>query len=125
MIGLSRLRLALSRNPDAGFPEGDDRYGYLIVAPLNHEGHIDLPTWRAHRARCTVTRLTPDTPAHAQGWLVHREGAWHIHYGQTSDGPDEHFDHLGDHRLFVGDYLTISSPNGAALVYQIIEQVDA
>ena len=34
MIGLSRLRLALSRNPDAGFPEGDDRYGYLIVAPI-------------------------------------------------------------------------------------------
>jgi hypothetical protein len=35
MIGLTRVILRLGRNPDAGLPDGDDNYGYVIHAPLD------------------------------------------------------------------------------------------
>jgi hypothetical protein len=124
MRHLSHIKLTLSRNPDAGFPEGDSRYGYLVVAPLNQEGLIDLETWRENRARCTVIRFTPDAASHADGWLSHRNGKWRIHYDETDEGPDEAFDHLSNHRLFIGDYVTITSPIGNELVYQVAENRD-
>ena len=125
MLRLTQLKLILSRNPDAGFPEGDDRYGYVIFAPLNHVGLIDRDQWRAHRADCKVIRFSPDAQANADGLLSHRDGKWHIHYDENDEGPDEAFDHLSDHRLFIGDYVTITSPIGNDLVYQVIENRDA
>jgi hypothetical protein len=125
MQQLTRLTLRLSRNPDAGFPLGDDRYGYVIVAPLDHDGKIDADVWRANRARCTVRRFSPDEKDIADGWLSHRNAKWHIHYDETDEGPDEALDHLADHRLFTGDYVTISNPLGSALVYQVEEHADA
>jgi hypothetical protein len=125
MIGLTHLKLTLSRNPDAGFPEGDSRYGYVIVAPLNRDGLIDVEKWRANRARCTVIRFAPDTESRADGWLSHRNEKWRIHYDEKDEGPDEAFDHLGDHRLFIGDYVTITSPIGNDLVYQVAENRDS
>jgi hypothetical protein len=37
MITLTQIKLILGRNPDAGFPESDERFGYVITAPLTHE----------------------------------------------------------------------------------------
>lgn len=51
MLGLTQSKVILSRNPDTKFPHGDDRYGYVIIAPLTHEGLIDPVAWRANRAR--------------------------------------------------------------------------
>jgi hypothetical protein len=125
MITLTQIKLILGRNPEAGFPEGDDRFGYVITAPLTHEGKIDPDIWRANRARCTVIRFVADSQARADGWLSRSNGDWRIHYDEDEEGPDEAFDHLGDHRLFVGDYVTIKSPIGKALVYQVSENRDA
>jgi hypothetical protein len=125
MLHLTCIKLILSRNPDAGFPEGDSGYGYLIVAPLNHDGLIDIDKWRENRARCTVIRFAPDAESRADGWLSHRNGKWRIHYDESDEGPDEAFDHLSNHRLWIGDYVTITSPIGRELVYQIVENRDA
>jgi hypothetical protein len=125
MITLTRIKLILGRNPDAGFPVGDDRFGYVITAPLTHEGKINPDVWRANRARCTVIRFAADTYDHADGWLSLSNGNWRIHYDEDEEGPDETLDHLGDHRLLIGDYVTITSPIGKALVYQVVENSDA
>lgn len=125
MIGLTQIKLVLGRNPDTGFPEGDDRYGYVIIAPLTHDGLIDPIAWRTNRARCTVIRFSPDTQDHADGRLSHRDGKWRIHYDESDEGPDEAIDHLSSHRLFTGDYVTITGPIGEALVYQVATNSDA
>jgi hypothetical protein len=125
MITLTRIKLILGRNPDAGLPEADDRFGYVITAPLTHEGKIDPDVWRANRARCKVIRFAADSHDHADGWLSLRDGNWHIHYDDDEEGPDEALDRLGDHRLFIGDYVTITSPIGKDLVYQVVENSDA
>ena len=59
-MSLTRVTLRLGRNPDAGFPDGNDNHGYVIVAPLDLEGMLDLELWRDNKASCTVNRFSPD-----------------------------------------------------------------
>ncbi len=120
-MSLMRLVLRLGRNPDAGFPDGDDAHGYVIVAPLDPQGRLDLETWRAHRERCTVVRFTPDDPKDADGWLSHRGDRWFFRYDEEDEGPDEPVYRLGDHTLRVGDYVTIHEADGDDLTYKITE----
>ena len=124
MITLTQLKLILGRNPNAGFPEGDDRYGYVIVAPLTHEGLIDPIAWHASRSKCKVVRFSPDPQERADGWLSHLGGKWRIHYEGADEGSDEAIDNLSEHRLFVHDYVTIKNPVGDALVYQVVDNRD-
>lgn len=49
MSQLKAIVLRLARNPDAGYPLGDDARGYRIVAPLNANGLLDLALWRANK----------------------------------------------------------------------------
>ncbi len=120
-MALTRLTLRLSRNPDAGFPEGDDKYGYVITAPLNKDGKLDADIWRAHKKGCTVIRFAPDDAERADGWLTHRGSNWFFHYDEAHEGPDEPVYKLGDHTLRVGDYVTIHEADGEDLVYKITD----
>lgn len=120
-MSLTRLVLRLGRNPDAGFPEGDDNHGYVLTAPLDKDGRLDLDLWRAHKQACTVIRFSPDEDERADGWLSHRGSHWHFRYDEEDEGPDEPVYRLGDHMLRVGDYVTIHEADGDDLVYKITE----
>ncbi|MCC5996573.1 MAG: hypothetical protein JJU18_09430 [Oceanicaulis sp.] len=120
MASLTRLTMHLSRNPDAGFPDGDERHGYLITAPLDREGRLDVELWRAHKPACTVIRFSPDKSEFADGWLSHRGANWFFRYDEEHEGPDEPLFRLGEHRLRVGDYVTIHEADGDDLVYRIV-----
>jgi hypothetical protein len=123
MTTLTRLILRLGRNPDAGFPEGDDDRGYVLVAPIGKDGKLDAEAWRPHKSACTVRRFTQDHRDDAEGWLSHRGNQWSLRYDDDDEGPDEALFRLGDHRLFIGDYVTIEDPDGQALVYRVSEAV--
>jgi hypothetical protein len=125
MTNLTRLILRLGRNPTKGFPDGDDHQGYVIVAPIGLDGRLDLDAWRANKAACTVRRFTPGHKDDADGWLSHRGQHWVFRYDEDDDGPDENLFRLGDHRLFLGDYVTIQDPDGPALVYRVSEATEA
>jgi hypothetical protein len=106
------LRLARSRN----YPEGSERHGYNILAPLDPEGRIDVETWRQNRERCTVVRHWPGEP-NAYGWLRHQAGGeggatWVIDYDRTSADDDERGYRLGQHRFVVGEYITLAGTEG-------------
>lgn len=124
MRHLTRLTLRLARNPDAGFPDGDPTHGYVIHAPLDREGRLDVEEWRARRTDCTVRRFTPNHAEDADGWLTRRGEAWRIQYDEADEGPDEALHRLGDHLLRPGEYVTIADPDGEALVYQVTEAVE-
>ena len=102
-MSLTRVVMRLGRNPDAGFPDGDNDQGYVVVAPLDKDGRLDLDLWRANKADCTVDRFSPDPAEKADGW------------------PDEPVYRLGDHTLRLGDYLTIHEADGDDLTYKITE----
>lgn len=122
-MSLTRVTLRLGRNPDAGFPDGNDNHGYVIVAPLDLEGMLDLELWRDNKASCTVNRFSPDPDEIADGWLTHRGSYWFFHYDEDREGPDEPVYRLGEHSMRVGDYLTIHEADGDDLTYKITETV--
>jgi hypothetical protein len=54
LMTLSRITLRLARNPGTEFAGGDDRRGYVIVAPLDSKGFLDEAAWKAGKESCTV-----------------------------------------------------------------------
>jgi hypothetical protein len=119
MSTLSRIVLHLARNPDAGFPEGDVKRGYTIVAPLTSEGLIDVEAWRNARAQCTVVRFSPMDDENADGWLTHNGTQWRFHFDEDDEGPDEPLHRLGDHKLMIGEYVSVMGPDRSGLVYRV------
>lgn len=118
--GLTRVILRLGRNPDAGFPEGNDEYGYVVNAPLSSDGKLDSAMWREKKELCTVRRFQPnETPA--DGWLRHRGANWYFWYDEADEGPEEPAFKLGAHQLRPGEYVTIREADGDVLTFRITE----
>lgn len=122
MIGLTRVILRLGRNPDAGFPDGDDNYGYVIQAPLDADGRLDAALWREKKAQCTVRRFHP-REAVADGWLRLRGENWYFWYDEEDEGPAEPVFKLGAHELRPGEYVTVREGDGDILTFRVAESV--
>jgi hypothetical protein len=120
--GLTRVVLRLGRNPDAGFPDGDDHHGYVIVAPLDGDDRLDVELWRARKAACTVRRFHTHEPK-ADGWLRNRGGNWYFWYDEAEEGPEEPVFKLADHPLRPGEYVTIREGDGQVLTFRVAEAV--
>ena len=110
----------LARNP--GFPDGDNNQGYAMIVPLDASDHLDPVEWRQHRDACKVVRFKPGEEADADGLLTHKGGSWFFHYDEPGEGDDESVYRLGDHRLAIGDYLTIHEQNGQSLTYKVTQR---
>jgi hypothetical protein len=122
MIGLTRVILRLGRNPEAGFPDGDDDYGYVIQAPLDADGKLDPDLWREKKAQCTVRRFHP-REAVADGWLRVRGDNWYFWYDEEDEGPAEPLFKLGAHELRPGEYVTVREGDGDVLTFRVAEAV--
>ena len=103
---LKRITMRLGRNP--GYPEGDATQGYILVAPLDKEGRIDLAGWQEHRDKCVVQRFHPDAGERADGWLTHSGSHWRFRYDEAHEGPDEPGYKIGDHVFAAGEYVTFA-----------------
>lgn len=118
--GLTRVILRLGRNPDQGFPEGDDHHGYVLMAPLNADGFLDGDLWASRKQECTVRRFHAVETA-ADGWLRRRGDSWYFWYDEADEGPEEPGWKLGEHRFRVGEYVTIREGHGAPLAFRVTD----
>ena len=118
-MSLKQIVLRLARNPN--HPDGDDRQGYVLIAPLDRDGLIDLEEWRAHRDRCIVKRFHPDPDEVADGWLTHNGSKWRFHYDEAREGPDEAGHRLGDHVFRPGEYVSVAHHGEETLVYRVTD----
>lgn len=116
---LTRIILRLARNP--GFPNGDDTRGYIITAPIDSQGFLQADEWRDCRKACIVEKFQPGEENDADGLLTHRGSHWFVHYDEPEEGDDEPLYRLGDHRLAIGDYVTIHENNGPEMTYRVTE----
>ena len=119
-MSLYQIVLRLARNP--GFPDGDDRQGYVLVAPLDSGDRLDPDTWRENRKACTVIRFKPGDDRDADGLLTHSGSHWFFHYDEVEEGEDEPVFRLGEHRLALGDYVTIHESDGQSLTYRVVQR---
>lgn len=118
--GLTRVVLRLGRNPEQGFPDGDDHHGYVITAPLDADGYLDAKLWTANKEACTVRRFHATETA-ADGWLRRRGETWFIAYDEEDEGPDDVGVGLGTHLFRVGEYVTIRERSGPPLAFQVTD----
>jgi len=101
-----RIRLELAR--EAGHPEGEANIAYILVAPLDDDGHIDAAVWKNHREACRVARQRPDQRDEL-GHLVHRPGgSWAFHYDISGNTPEEVGHHFASQRFAAGEYVSIN-----------------
>lgn len=118
-MSMKQIVLRLARNKDV--PDGDDRQGYVLIAPLSADGKIDLAEWRANKVLCEVRRFHPDPEEQADGRLTHNGSHWRFHYDEDREGADEAGYRLGDHAFRPGEYVTIRSHGAEPLTYIVTE----
>lgn len=120
-MALYQIVLRLARNP--GFPDGDEGQGYILVAPLDARDQLDAQAWRTQRDVCTVVRFKPGDEKDADGRLSHNGANWFFHYDEAREGDDEPVYRLGEHRLAMGDYVTIHESDGQSLTYRVSQRM--
>lgn len=111
------VRLELAREP--AFPSGSHAHGYELVAPLDGDGLLDVEEWRANKARCKVRRFWPDEDDRI-GTLTHNRSHWRFHYGDTPEDDDEDIFKLGNHKLLVGEYVSIREDDDELHTFQVV-----
>jgi hypothetical protein len=120
-MALSRITLRLARNPGTEFANGDDRYGYTLLAPLDASGLLDAATWKANHDKCTVRHFSPALPEPREGLLKRRGDNWFFDYEAGTTDDDEPVFKLGRHPFKTGEYVTITDENDRPLTYQVKE----
>jgi len=118
---LQKVSLRIARSHE--HPEGSDRHGYEIMAPLDPSGHLDAAAWRQTRDRCRVRRIWPGEPDR-HGRLIYRAGGqdgatWVIDYDDASSTDDEAGYRLDAHRFIEGEYVSIRDDEGDLHTFKV------
>lgn len=120
--GLKAVRLNLARTKD--YPNGSDRHGYRLTAPLDHDGYLDAAGWRKHRDMCRVVRFWAGEEDDI-GHLVHRPGgSWGFTYDIEGDEDDESGFKLSSHRFAPGEYVSIRDDDGELHTFIVVTVED-
>lgn len=109
-------RLELARTPE--FPDGSPSHAYILRVPLTDENLIDEEARAADPALATVRRLVPGA-ASQLGYLLRKENGWAFSY-QLGDDDDECVYHLDERPFRLGEYLTLTEPDGSRLPFKVV-----
>lgn len=109
------IRLELARTRE--FPNGSPAHAYVLRLPLTQDGTIDPQEFDARPELATVRRFWPGEPERS-GYIIHKGGGWAFSYA-VGEEDDETIFHLESHPLRIGDYLTLTEPDGDKWPYQV------
>lgn len=110
-----RIRLELARTGQ--FPEGSSDRGYVMRLPLDEFGAIDATAFRANPAIATVRRFWPGEIG-LGGNIAETQRGWIISY-RPGEEDDETIHHLETHRLKLGEYISLTEPDGTQLPFRV------
>lgn len=109
------IRLELARTRE--FPEGSASRAYLLHLPLGDDGLIDQALLGAAPARATVRRFWPNEPD-LSGYVIHTPRGWALSY-RPGEEDDENIFHLENHPIRMGEYVTLTEPDGRQLPFRV------
>jgi hypothetical protein len=112
-----KVRLELAREPD--HPEGDSRFAYVLIAPLDGSARIDLEIWKQNREASRVVRQRPGAPDSSGHLIRSQTGNWAFHYDENGGRPDEIGYRFADEKFVIGEYMSIEE-NGKPHVYKVV-----
>jgi len=110
------VRLELARTPE--YPEGSASRAYMLRVPLDAAGLIDEAALAKRPAMATVRRFWPNE-ADQTGHLLRNGKGWVFSY-EIGDEDDEKLYHLEAHPLRIGEYVTITEPDGARYPFRVV-----
>jgi len=111
------VRLELARTPQ--FPQGSASRAYMLRVPLDAEGLIDGAALARRPAMATVRRFWPNEPDQT-GHLLRNGTGWVFSYAVGEDD-DEKLYHLEEHPLRVGEYVTLTEPDGSRFPFRVVQ----
>ena len=109
------IRLELARTRD--FPDGSASRAYLLRLPLDESGLIDEQALRSSPALATVHRFWPNERDRS-GYVVRTPKGWAMSY-EPGEQDDETVFHLETHPLRLGEYVTLTEPDGTRLPFRV------
>jgi hypothetical protein len=109
------IRLELARTRE--FPEGSASRAYLLRLPLDPEGFIDEQSLLHSPALATVHRHWPNEPDRS-GYVIRTQQGWAMSY-EKGEGDDETVFHLETHPIRIGEYVTLTEPDGQLLPFRV------
>lgn len=115
----TNIRLELARTAD--FPEGSASRCYLLRLPLGRNGLIDESAMKSAPERATVRRFWPNQPD-LSGYMLRTANGWALSYRPGEDD-DECVFHLENHPIRLGEYITLTEPNGEKLPFRVASLV--
>ena len=110
------VRLELARTPE--YPAGSASRAYMLRLPLGDDGLIDESAIAATPGMASVRRFWPNEPDQ-QGYLVRKGKGWAFSYA-LGDDDDEGLYHLESHPLGLGEYVTLTEPDGRRLPFRVV-----
>lgn len=109
------IRLELARTRD--FPEGSASRAYLLHLPLDEESRIDETALLANPSKAIVRRSWP-AERDISGYVIRVPGGWAFSY-EPGDADDEIVFHLETHPIRLGEYITLTEPDGQRLPFRV------
>lgn len=109
------IRLELARTRE--FPEGSASRAYLLRLPLDEKGLIDERALGSSPALATVHRFWPNQPD-LSGYVVRTPNGWALSY-EPGEDDDEAVFHLETHPIRIGEYITLTEPDGTRLPFRV------
>ena len=112
----SLVRLELGRTPD--YPEGSASRAYVMRLPLDESALIDRVALAHNPGLATVRRFWPCEPDQ-RGYIVRKGKGWAFSYAMGEDD-DEDLYQLEAHPLRLGEYVTITEPDGVRYPFKVV-----
>lgn len=112
----SLVRLELGRTRE--YPEGSASRAYILRLPLNHQAVIDGVALAQNPGMATVRRFWPNEPDQ-KGYVIRKGKGWAFSYAMGEDD-DEDLYNLGVHPLRLGDYVTVTEPDGQRYPFRVV-----
>lgn len=110
------VRLELAHTPE--FPSGSASRAYMLRLPLKDDGLIDEAAMAANPAMASVRRFWPNEPDQ-QGYVVRKGEGWAFSYA-LGENDDESVYHLESHPIRLGEYVTLTEPDGRRLPFRVV-----
>jgi hypothetical protein len=109
------VRLELARTPQA--PEGSAARAFLVHLPLDANGRVDEAALRAAPAEAEVHRAFEGERT-LSGYVIETPSGWAFSY-RPGEEDDELVYHLENHPIRLGEYVTITEPDGRQLPFRV------
>lgn len=116
-VSFHRIELVLAHNADRPVPAREQRIS--LIAPLDGDGHLDVPAWEQHRTDCKVVRRRLDRHDDIGHLERSPRGEWGFRYDVACEAGDSALRTLDAPLVRAGALLHLHQEDGVRDLYVV------